>query len=102
MKALGARNSLVRKTFRWLATFIVIKGLVIGNVLGIGICLLQKYTGVVKLDAETYYVAEVPIEINWGIVLLLNIATFIVCVTSLVLPSFFASTIKPAQSMKTE
>ena len=102
MKALGARNSLVRKTFRWLATFIVIKGLVIGNVLGIGICLLQKYTGVVKLDAETYYVAEVPIEINWGIVLLLNIATFIVCVASLVLPSFFASTIKPAQSMKTE
>ncbi len=102
LKALGARNALVRKTFRWLATFIVLKGLLIGDVLGIGICLLQKYTGIVKLDPETYYVAEAPVEINWGIVALLNVATLIVCTAALVLPSFYASTVKPAQSMRTE
>ena len=102
LKALGARNALVRKTFRWLAVFIVVKGMLIGNVLGIGLCLLQQYTGLVKLDAETYYVAEVPIEINWGMILLLNVATLLICVTSLVLPSFFASKVNPAQVIRIE
>jgi lipoprotein-releasing system permease protein len=102
LKALGARNALVRKTFRWLAVFIVVKGMLIGNVLGIGLCLLQQYTGLVKLDAETYYVAEVPIEINWGMILLLNVATLLICVASLVLPSFFASKVNPAQVIRIE
>jgi lipoprotein-releasing system permease protein len=102
LKALGARNALVRKTFRWLAVFIVVKGMLIGNVLGIGLCLLQQYTGIVKLDAETYYVAEVPIEMNWGIILLLNVATLLICVASLVMPSFFASKVNPVQVMRIE
>lgn len=102
MKALGARNSMVRKTFRWLALFIVIKGMLIGNVLGLGICLIQKYTGIVTLDAATYYVSEAPVEINVPLIILLNIATLIVTVMSLVLPSYFVSTIQPAKSMRIE
>ncbi len=102
MKALGARNGMVRRTFLWLATFIVIKGMVWGNVLGLGICLLQKYTGIVRLDATTYYVAEVPVEINVPIIVLLNVATFIVTVMALVLPSYLVSAITPARSMKIE
>lgn len=102
LKALGARNSMVRRTFRWLATFIVIRGMFWGNVLGLGICLLQQYTGFVKLDPSTYYVAEAPIEINWWLILLLNVATLIVTVMALVLPSFFVSTVKPSRTMRVE
>ena len=102
LKTLGARNALVRKTFRWLALFIVVKGLVIGNVLGIGLCLLQQHTGMVKLDAETYYVSEVPVELNWVLILLLNIATLLICTAALVLPSFCASMVKPARTMNVE
>ena len=102
LKTLGARNSLVRKTFRWLALFIVIKGMAIGNILGLGLCLLQQYTGVVKLDAETYYVSEVPVEINWLLILLLNIATLLICTAALVLPSFCASMVNPAKTLNVE
>ena len=102
LKALGARNSMVRHTFLWLATFIVLRGMLWGNVLGIGICLLQKWTGLIQLDAATYYVTEVPIEMNWGLIVLLNIATLLLTTLTLVLPSFFVSTIKPAKTMRME
>ena len=102
LKALGARNSMVRHTFRWLATFIVIRGMIWGNILGIGICLLQQLTGIVRLDPMTYYVSEVPIEMNWGLIVLLNIATLIITTLALVLPSFFVSTVKPARTMRME
>lgn len=102
LKALGARNSMVRHTFLWLATFIVLRGMWWGNVLGIGFCLLQKWTGLVRLDAATYYVSEVPIEMNWGLIVLLNVATLLLTTLTLVLPSFFVSTIKPAKTMRME
>ncbi len=102
LKALGARNAMVRRTFRWLALFIVIKGMAWGNIIGLGLCLLQHYTGIVKLDPATYYVAEVPIEINLWLIVLLNIATLAITVMALVLPSYLVSTINPARSMKME
>ena len=102
MKALGARNALIRKMFRWLAIFIVLRGMVIGNIIGIGLCLLQKYTGVVKLDASVYYVSEVPVEINIPLIILLNVVTLLITVMVLVLPSYYISTIQPAKAMRIE
>lgn len=102
LKAMGARNALIRKIFRWLATFIVIKGMVLGNIIGIGVCLLQKYTGIVKLDATVYYVSEAPVEVNIPLILLLNVVTLIVTVMVLVLPSYYVSTIHPAKAMRIE
>lgn len=102
LKALGARNGMVRHTFLWFAIFIIGKGMIVGNILGIGICLLQHYTGIVKLDPTIYYVAEVPVEINIPLFLLVNIATLLVSVLVLVIPSFLASHIRPAQSMRYE
>lgn len=102
LKALGARNSMVRHTFLWLATFIVLRGMMWGNILGIGICLVQKWTGLIQLDAATYYVSEVPIEMNWWLIVLLNVATLLLTTLTLVLPSFFVSTIKPAKTMRME
>lgn len=100
LKALGARNGMIRHTFLWFGMFIIIKGLVIGNIIGIGICLLQKYTGLVKLDPQTYYVSEAPVEISIPLIILMNIGTLIVCTLVLILPSFLVSHIQPAKTMK--
>jgi lipoprotein-releasing system permease protein len=102
LKALGARNSTIRKTFRWLALGIVVKGMVWGNIIGIGICLLQEKFGIVKLDPTAYYVSEAPVEMNWIIILLLNIVTLIITIAVLVIPSFFIGTVRPAKTMRME
>lgn len=102
LKALGARNSTIRHTFLWFAVFIVGKGLLWGNMIGIGLVLLQKFTGIVTLDPQTYYVSEAPMELNLPIVLLLNAATLLICVTVLIGPSYLVSRIHPAKSMHYE
>ena len=102
LKALGARNSTIRHTFLWFAAFIIGQGLLIGNALGIGIVLIQQYVGVITLDAQTYYVSEAPMELNWLLVLLLNAATLAVSILVLVGPSYLVSRTHPAQSMRYE
>lgn len=102
LKALGTRNGTVRKTFLWFAVFIIGKGMLIGNIVGLGLIALQKLTGVVKLDAATYYVDTVPVELNVPAILLLNSATLIVSVFVLIAPSFLASKVRPAKSMRYE
>lgn len=102
LKAVGARNKTIRHTFLWFAAFIIGQGLIIGNLLGLGIIALQKYSGLVKLDPQTYYVSEAPMEINIPLFVLLNIATLIICVFVLIAPSYFISHIHPAKSMRYE
>ncbi len=102
LKALGTCNDTVRKTFLWFAVFIIGKGMLIGNIVGLGLIALQKLTGVVKLDAATYYVDTVPVELNVPAILLLNAATLIVSVFVLIAPSFLASKVRPAKSMRYE
>lgn len=102
LKALGARNSMIRRTFRWLAFFIVLRGMLWGNVLGIGICLLQQMTGIVSLDATIYYVSEAPVELNIPLLVLLNVVTMVITVAALLLPSALVSTIHPVRSMRAE
>lgn len=102
LKALGARNSTVRHTFLWFATFIITRGLILGNIIGIGLLLLQKYTGVVALDPKTYYVSEVPVEINIPIFLAINAATLAISVMVLVAPSYLVAHIQPSKSMRYE
>ncbi len=102
LKALGAKNSTVRHTFLWFAAFIIGKGLIIGNIIGLGLCLLQHFTGVVKLDAAAYYVETVPVEINIPLILLLNIATLLLSVLVLIGPSYLISHIHPSKSMRYE
>lgn len=102
LKALGARNSVIRKTFLWFATYIVGWGMFWGDVIGIGLIILQKTTGIVKLDAQTYYVSEVPVEIHIPFILLLNVATLIISVLVLIGPSYLISRIHPARSMRYE
>jgi len=102
LKAIGARNKTIRHTFLWFAAFIIGQGLLLGNVLGIGIILLQRTTGLITLDPQTYYVSEVPMEINIPLFILLNIATLLISIFVLIAPSFLISHIHPAKSMRYE
>ena len=102
LKALGAKNKTIRHTFLWFAVFIIAKGMAIGNVLGIGLCLIQRFTGLVKLDPETYYVDVVPVEMNIPAIVLINIATLLISVAVLIAPSYLISHIQPAKSIKYE
>ena len=102
LKALGARNKTIRHTFLWFAVFIIGQGLLWGNLLGIGIVLLQQYSGLITLDAQTYYVSEAPMELNIPLILLLNAATLVISIFVLVAPSYLVSRIHPAQSMRYE
>lgn len=102
LKALGARNSTIRHLFLWFATFIIGRGLLIGNFIGLGLSLVQKYFGIIHLDPTTYYVNTVPIEINIPAWLLLNIATLLISVFVLIAPSYLISHIHPAKSMRYE
>ena len=102
LKAIGARNKTIRHTFLWFAAFIIGQGLLLGNILGIGIILLQRATGLITLDPQTYYVSEVPMEINIPLFVLLNIATLFISIFVLIAPSFLISHIHPAKSMRYE
>lgn len=91
MKALGARNKTIRHTFLWFAVFIIGKGMLLGNAIALGILTLQYFTGIIKLDAQTYYVSTVPVEFNWLAIIALNIATLLISIFMLVAPSYLIS-----------
>lgn len=102
MKSLGATNRQVRKIFLYFAGLLVVRGLLWGNALGIGLALLQKYMGLVHLDPATYYVDEVPIQFSWPIIAVLNVGTLFITVVVLIIPSYLASRIQPARVMRFE
>ena len=102
LKALGSRNKSIRHTFLWFSAFIISRGLLLGDVIGVGIVLLQNMTGIITLDPQTYYVSEAPMELNIPIIIVLNIATLLVSIAVLIIPSFFISHIHPAKSMRYE
>ena len=102
LKALGARNKTIRHTFMWFAVFIIGKGMLIGNALSLGLLALQQAFGIIKLDAQTYYVSTVPVEINALYIVALNVATLLISVFMLVAPSYLISHIHPAKSMRYE
>ena len=102
LKALGARNKTVRHTFLWFSVFIIGQGMLWGNIIGIGIVLLQQYTGIISLDPQTYYVSEAPMELNMPLTLLLDAVTLLICIFVLIAPSYLISHIHPAKSMRYE
>ena len=99
LKALGSRNRQIRHIFLWFSTFIIGKGLLLGNIIGLGCILLQKWLGLITLDPQTYYVSVVPVEINIPIIIALNLTTLLICIIVLIAPSYLISHIHPAKSM---
>ena len=102
LKALGANNGSIRRTFLNVAVFLVGRGMLWGNVVGLAVCLLQKHLHLLKLNPEAYYLSYVPIELNIVHILLLNIACLVVSMLMLLGPSYIVALIRPAQSIKFE
>lgn len=102
LKTMGARNGSIRKTFLYVSGFLVLKGMLWGNIIGFGIIFLQKYTSFIKLDPGTYYLSAVPVEINWLYFILLNLGTLIITVGTMILPSYMISNISPVKTMRFE
>ena len=100
LKALGGNNWSVRKIFLYNATFLVLKGLFWGNIIGLSILFIQEYTGVITLDPETYYVSKVPVYINFFTFFMLNIGTLFLCFLMLLIPSYIITKISPIKSIK--
>lgn len=102
LKALGTSNTSIRSIFIFLTHKIVLKSIIIGNVLGIGLGLLQKHFHVIKLNPDAYYMNYVPIDISPTTLLLLNLAIIVVSYLTLIGPSYIVSTIKPTATMRFE
>jgi lipoprotein-releasing system permease protein len=102
MKALGSTNGTIRHIFLWFAAFVIGKGILIGNAIGLSLILLQQHFELVELDPTIYYVKAVPVEFNWLLFLLINAFTFIVCLIVLIAPSFLISHISPTKSIRFE
>ena len=102
LKALGAGDGLVRRVFLWLSVFLIGKGMVWGNILGLGFYLLQSLTGVFQLDPATYYMDTVPVSLSPWHLLLLNAGTLAASLLMLVGPSFLIARIHPSRSLRYE
>lgn len=102
LKALGANNSTIRKVFLWLSVFLIGKGMLVGNILGLGIYFVQIHFGLFRLNPETYFVETVPMSLHPWVFILLNVGTLIVSVSMLIGPSYLISKIEPTNSMKYE
>ncbi len=100
LKSLGMNNWNVRKIFLYNAGYLIGRGLLGGNIIGISICLLQKYFHLIPLDERTYYLSFIPINLNLIHILLLNAGTFIVCFVMLLIPSYIITYITPTKAMK--
>lgn len=102
LKALGSPNVSIRKIFMYQSGFLIIRGLFWGNIIGIGICLLQKYTGIMELDQSSYYLNTVPVNLNALHVLALNLGTALAIILMLIIPSMIISRISPARAIRFE
>jgi lipoprotein-releasing system permease protein len=100
LKALGATNFSVQKIFLYESALLIGKGLIFGNIIGIGLCLVQHYTHFIHLDQQSYYISYIPISLSPEYILLLNAATLGVCVVMMMLPTIIVTKITPLQALR--
>jgi lipoprotein-releasing system permease protein len=102
LKSLGGSNWMIRKIFLYHAMYITGFGLLLGNVIGIGVSLAQKYFHIITLDESSYYVSVAPVLLQPAYILTVNIGTLLVCLITLIVPSFLVSRISPVKALRFE
>ncbi len=100
LKAIGGTNGFIRSIFIYSGINLIVKGLVLGNLLGLGLCFIQYKFKLIKLNPHDYYMEFVPISWNWEIVGLLNLITFIIVTLVLLIPTMIISRISPIKAIK--
>jgi lipoprotein-releasing system permease protein len=100
LKALGSSNWSIRKVFLYNASYLISLGLIWGNLIGLGLLMVQKYFKLFPLDPDTYYVTEAPVYLSFNYVLYLNLGTFIACLLMLMIPSIIIAKISPIKAIR--
>lgn len=100
LKALGTSNGTIRRIFLIDAAYILGVGILLGDMLGIGLALVQRHFGLVRLPVESYYVDHVPVDLSLPHIALLNVGVLLICVAAMVLPSLLVTRIAPARAIK--
>ena len=99
LKTLGSRNTQIRQVFIFLGLNIISKGLLLGNALGLGICLVQKYAQIIPLEPSAYYMNTVPIEFDWLVILGINLVAVVLITVVLLVPTYVISKIQPIEAL---
>jgi lipoprotein-releasing system permease protein len=102
LKALGTRNATVGKLFLYMASYLMLGGVLIGDIVGIGLCWSQKQFAWFKLSQEAYYLSEIPIRLELTDIVAINIGAFLVCLLVLIIPSRFVLRITPVKAIRFE
>ncbi len=102
LKSMGASNGLIRSIFMKHSFKVLLLGMAIGNVFGLGLCLIQKYTNIISLSPESYYLSAVPIELNLWYIIVLNVGTMALWMAMLLLPTIIINNIRPSKSIRFE
>jgi len=100
LKALGSNNTTIRKMFLYQASYLIVKGLFWGNIIGTGLALLQLKTGLISLDPASYYIKTVPVNLELTHIILLNLGTMAVIFLMLLVPSQLISRITPVKAIR--
>lgn len=100
LKSLGTTDKSIRRIFIYHGLYIILWGVLLGNVIGIGLCLIQKHFGVLKLDESDYYLSVAPIEFNMWSILIMNILTIILVLATLVIPTYLVTKITPIKALR--
>ncbi len=100
LKALGSSNWTIQKIFLYYAAYIVILGIFWGNLLGIGLCLLQQEFEFIKLSEENYYLSVAPIDLQFWPIFLINSGTLLITLVFLIIPSYLVTTISPVKAIR--
>lgn len=102
LKSIGASNKSITKVFVYNAAYIILNGLFWGNVMGLGICILQQHFGFIKMNQENYYLSEAPVYFNLLSILLINVGTLLICTFIMLLPTRLISKISPIKAIRFE
>ena len=102
LKALGASNSRMRHIFLYFSFFVILRGMLYGNILAFALIFIQQQWHLIHLDPTVYYVEAVPVTVDWAFFAIINVATLVICVLALVIPSYLISNIHPARSIRFE
>ena len=102
LKAIGANNWSVRKIFLYNAFYLIVRGLLWGNCIGVGLIIIQQQFGIIKLNPDSYYVNVAPAHLDWLYILLLNVGTLIICLAVLLIPSYIITKISPVKAIRFE
>ena len=100
LKALGASNWSIRKIFLYISLWLIGRGLIWGNVIGLGLCIIQKEYSIFSLDQASYYVSVVPVNIDLFQIILLNIGTLAICILLLLFPTYVVAKVVPVKTIK--